>query len=76
MSHRFTNPRRIRERMRPNLWESDETREIFNQLPLDVVIRMLTIMGPAGFQDDEHRAWNALVWEVAIWHGCLFEESL
>lgn len=65
-------PRRLREAMLPNCWEEDAL-AVFEQLPLDVLLRMMAVVGPAGFADDVHKVWNGLVWELAILHGSLWE---
>lgn len=50
-----------------------------DDVPLPVLIRLMGILGRAGYKsesshDSEYHGWNGLVWQVAIWHGLMWED--
>lgn len=53
--------------------ENSTSHDYLEGIPLDVLIRMVSIVGPAGFKGEGYEQWNTLVWEIAIWRGAMWQ---
>lgn len=52
---------------------AESTESFLDDVPLDALIRMMSIVGAAGFKDDAHLEWNGLVWRAAALRGAMWE---